>query len=153
MFKSSMIKRIFVMLLSLAILMTIVPSAFASTNPEGVTLEQDDAEVQQEFTISHESDCTDIIYEPFVQSIIHDASKGIADLQEAILEKKEYTEGLSSKLEINNVDSFRSAIKLKYPDKTDAELGKTILLALGDEEEFISKLPEEKVIEAMQYTS
>lgn len=153
MFKSSVIRRMVVMLLAIAMLMTIVPSAFASTNPEGVTLEQDDAEGQQEFTISHESDCTDIIYEPFVQSIIHDASKGIADLQEAILEKKEYTEGLSNKLEIDNVDSFKSAIELKYPEMTDVELGKTILLALGDEEEFISKLPEEKVIEAMQYTS
>lgn len=141
------------LLLSVAMLMTIVPVAFASTNPDDVNLGKDNTGVQQGFAISDESDYTDIIFEPFVQSIIYDASKGVADLQEAILEKKEYTEGLSNKFEIDNVDSFKSAIRLKYPEMTEVELGKTILLALGDEEDFISMLPEEKVVEALEYTS
>lgn len=75
MFKSSVIRRMVVMLLAIAMLMTIVPSGFASTNPEGVTLEQDDAEGQQEFTISHESDCTDIIYEPLLNGWCEDIKK------------------------------------------------------------------------------
>ena len=110
------------MLLAIAMLMTIVPSAFASTNPEGVTLEQDDAEGQQEFTISHESDCTDIIYEPFVQSIIHDASKGIADLQEAILEKKEYT---------HTTKYTKTVSKIKTTILNFDCFGKTITLSLA----------------------
>lgn len=54
---------------------------------------------------------------------------------------------------VENVDVLRDELKKIHPQISDYELGKSILLALGDSEEFIASLPEEKVVEAVQYTS
>ena len=88
-----------------------------------------------------------------IKDMINDPSKGINDLKEAILTQQSYVEGLTTKLEINNISSFKTALELKYPEMSDIELGETILLTLGDSEEFIATLPDEKIIEAIGYTS
>lgn len=88
-----------------------------------------------------------------IESIINDSSKGVSDLEDAILMKKTHTENLTIKHEINNINSFATALKQKYPLMSNKELGKNILLALGDSEEFIATLPEEKIVEAIGYTS
>lgn len=88
-----------------------------------------------------------------IDEIINDSSKGIDDLQDAILTTRSYNDGLATKHETNNIRLFKRALEIKYPEMTDIELGKTILLALGDTEKFVSTLPEEKIIEAIGYTA
>lgn len=80
-------------------------------------------------------------------------SRSISELKDEILVEKVTTDGLQKKHKINNIDRFKEAIKEKNPEMSDYELGKTILLSLGDDEDFISSLPEEKVLEALEYTS
>ena len=153
MLKLNTIRKIIVLLLAVAILMTTVPSAFAVASFNSTYLDEDNVGTQLESVIKYEADRTNFINDALVWSIIQDTSKNVDDLQDAILEKKNYVKGLSTVHEVNYVDFFRAAIKLKYPEMTDFELGKTILLALGDSEEFVETLPEDKVIEALEYTS
>ena len=87
------------------------------------------------------------------RDIINDPTKGVDELQNVILETDTFTEGMATKREINYINDFKTAIKLKYPEMSDFELGKTILTALGDSEDFIATLPEDKIIEALGYTS
>ena len=71
----------------------------------------------------------------------------VLEVSEQITEDFHYTQ------RIENVDVLRDELKERYPQINDYELGKNVLLALGDSEEFIASLPEEKVVEAIQYTS
>ena len=88
-----------------------------------------------------------------VMSILNDPSKGVDELESAILEKESYTEGMAIKYEVDNVDTFKIALEIKYPEMSELELGRTILMSLGDTEEFIATLPDEKVVEALSYSS
>ena len=88
-----------------------------------------------------------------INEIINDPLKGVDDLNNAILKTETYNEGLTVKHETSNVEEFKFALKQKYPEMSDLELGKTILLCLGDTEEFISTLPDEKIVEALEYVS
>lgn len=100
-----------------------------------------------------ESYTNEYIYEVQIKDIIADPEKGVDDLNVAILKKDTYYDGLTTKHEIKNVDTLVSALKLKYPTMNDIDLGKTILRSLGDTEEFISTLPDEKIVEALGYIS
>lgn len=95
----------------------------------------------------------EILSEVSVKEAIADPAQGISDLQNRILKKHAYTFGMATHHEIGHIAAFKTALKLKYPELSDYDLGKNILLALGDREEFIASLPEEKVIEATGYTS
>ena len=46
--------------------------------------------------------------------------------------------------EYTNIDTFVSTVKNIYPTMTDVELAQEIMRATGDDEETISKTPEEK---------
>ena len=54
---------------------------------------------------------------------------------------------------IENVDALKEKIKSAYPKIDNYELGKAVLISLGDTEELIDTLPKEKVIEAIDYQS
>lgn len=78
----------------------------------------------------------------------------LKDLKNDILdETQQETEDFHYMQVIENVDLLRDELVAICPQISDFELGKNILLALGDSEEFITTLPEEKVLEAVQYTS
>ena len=79
--------------------------------------------------------------------------RSIAELKDEILVENVETNGLKKKQEIYNVDRFKSALKENHPEMSDYELGKTILMSLGDDAEFVYSLPEDKVIEALDYIS
>lgn len=79
--------------------------------------------------------------------------KEIESIKENSLIIQEKTEGLSYKKTIENIDKFKLAIKQKYPQIDEYQLGKAILLSLGDSEETIAELPKEKVLEAVNYKS
>lgn len=79
--------------------------------------------------------------------------KKINTLKENILVINHSVDGFEYTETIDNIDVFKANIKNCYPQINDYELGKTILLSLGDTEEFIETLPKEKVIEAVDYTS
>lgn len=61
----------------------------------------------------------------------------------------------SAKLKIvkNMYEDKVKAVKDNNPNISDYQLSKTILLSLGDSEEFIDSLPREKVLEALNYVS
>ncbi len=61
----------------------------------------------------------------------------------------------SAKLKIvkNMYGDKVKAVKDNNPNISDYQLAKTILLSLGDSEEFIDSLPKEKVLEALDYVS
>lgn len=88
-----------------------------------------------------------------ISDIISDSSIGNDKLKDYVLEQNTSQEGLTTKTEIRNIDYYALAVKQRNPNTTDLDLGRTVLLALGDNESFIDNLPDEKVIEATQYTS
>lgn len=77
----------------------------------------------------------------------------IKNIKEKSFIIQEKTEGFSHKETIENIDKFTLAIKQKYPQIDEYQLGKSILLSLGDSEATIAKLPKEKVLEAVNYKS
>ncbi|MBE6671777.1 MAG: hypothetical protein E7593_06200 [Ruminococcaceae bacterium] len=79
--------------------------------------------------------------------------KKIDVLKNSTLEISHSVDGFEYKETITNINLFKDSIKRAYPQIDNYELGKTILLSLGDTEEFIATLPREKVIEAVDYTS
>lgn len=105
------------------------------------------------YTENYESTPEELSKAALVNDIISDSSKSVEDLKNVILEKSVGTEGMSKRIEIDNVGYFSNAVKLKYPEMSDLDLGRTVLLALGDSEEFIATLPEDKIIEALGYSS
>ena len=76
----------------------------------------------------------------------------IESVKRDILEVDEYIDGLKSIQSIKNVDMLVESIKDEYPSISDYQLGKTVLIMLGDDEEFVNSLPEDKVLEALDYT-
>ena len=144
---------------SMAIVMIIVMIALSSvsvfaheyTNEKSMS----SINVQSEELVTGEQDNRKEVDKPIeeIADIINDSSKGIGDLKEEIITTKTYVEGLATKHEMKNIDVFKTALVLKYPELSDKELGKIILLTLGDSEEFIATLPDEKIIEAISYTS
>lgn len=62
-------------------------------------------------------------------------------------------EGLTQVETIENIDVLKSTIKQISPTISDYQLGKIILISLGDTPDFINSLPMERVIEALTYTS
>ncbi len=157
MLKTNLLKKIILLVLVIAIVILTAPIAYArdiSSEDGSATAEKAEEDLQ----LGRYTETDVIAPEAFAKSvlvdnIIHDSSKGVEDLKAAILQKKVGTEGLSKKTEIDNVGYFSSAVKRKYPEMSDWDLGKTVLLALGDSEEFIATLPEDKVLEASGYTS
>ncbi|MCI8304886.1 MAG: hypothetical protein HFF52_09755 [Lawsonibacter sp.] len=77
----------------------------------------------------------------------------IEAIKEDILEVTQISEEMRCTEVIQNIDSFREKLQTSFPLMNDYELGKSILMALGDSEDFIATLPREKVIEALDYTS
>ncbi len=77
----------------------------------------------------------------------------IESIKERTLEVVEYTDGLSSVQSIKNVDALVDAVKQENPSISDYQLGKSVLIMLGDDEDFVNSLPTEKVLEALEYTS
>ena len=51
-----------------------------------------------------------------------------------------------------SIESLKTELREQNPQIDDLELGKEILLALGDSEEFIETLPEEEILETLNYT-
>jgi len=81
-------------------------------------------------------------------------SLSIYELQDTILTEVVLDDSeLQTTREIRNIDHFVSAVAREYPEKTPYELGRAILLALGDTEEQIDSMPREAVLEALEYTS
>lgn len=78
---------------------------------------------------------------------------GVDELKRSILKEDSYTDGLAIKHAVRNIDIFKSALQLKYPTMSEIEVGKMILMSLGDSEDFVATLPEEKIIEAIGYIS
>ena len=99
-----------------------------------------------------ETEISDIMPQ-LLQNISDDPAIGVGELKESILKKETHFEGLAIKHEVENVDIFKSALQFLYPEMNELELGKTILISLGDSEEFVATLPEEKIVEAIGYTS
>lgn len=93
-----------------------------------------------------------ILQDAKLKEIINDSNQGVNELQEAIIKVSSYEKNNEKKQEIGNIDLFKESVKLKYPEMSDLDLGKSVLRALGDSEEFISSLSEEKIIEALDYT-
>lgn len=77
----------------------------------------------------------------------------IESIKESTLEVVEYTDGLTSVQSIKNVDALVDAVKHENPSINDYQLGKSVLIMLGDVEDFVNSLPTEKVLEALEYTS
>lgn len=73
-------------------------------------------------------------------------------LQDDLLIKNTKEVGLDVVTEVKNLDRYQEAVKEELPEMSDLELGKEILLAGGYKLEEIEKFPEEKIIEALQYT-
>ena len=61
--------------------------------------------------------------------------------------------GLYEVTSVNNIGALKTSLKKDHPKMTDYQLGKAVLLALGDDESFIEQLPTEKVLEATEYIS
>lgn len=72
--------------------------------------------------------------------------------KENTLEATEYTDGLTSVQSIKNVDTLITSIKDEYPSISDYQLGKTVLMSLGDDENFVNSLTKDKILEAVEYT-
>lgn len=81
------------------------------------------------------------------------SAQHINNLKNKILTKTETVENMQYKEVIENVSEFKKEVLKSYPTISEYELGKEILLALGDSEDFIDSLPKEKVLEAVDYTS
>lgn len=81
------------------------------------------------------------------------SAQHINNLKSKILTKTETVENMQYKEVIENVSVFKKAVLNSYPTISDYELGKEILMALGDSEDFIDSLPTDKVLEAVNYTS
>mgnify|MGYP005750278359 CR=1 FL=1 len=77
----------------------------------------------------------------------------IDSIKESTLEIEQYTKGLNEVTSVNNIETLKTSLKKDYPKLTDYQLGKAVLLALGDDESFIEQLPTEKVLEATEYIS
>ncbi len=77
----------------------------------------------------------------------------IESIKESTLEVVEYTDGLTSVQSIKNVDALVDAVKHENPSISDYQLGRSVLIMLGDDEDFVNSLPTEKVLEALEYTS
>lgn len=77
----------------------------------------------------------------------------IESIKESTLEVVEYTNGLTSVQSIKNVDALVDAVKHENPSISDYQLGRSVLIMLGDDEDFVNSLPTEKVLEALEYTS
>lgn len=77
----------------------------------------------------------------------------IDSIKESTLEIEQYTKGLNEVTSVNNIGALKTSLKKDYPNLNDYQLGKAILLALGDDESFIEELPTEKVMEATEYIS
>lgn len=77
----------------------------------------------------------------------------IAQIREETLEVTNSFDGLKYQKITENIDAFSNELRETYPSMSDYELGKAVLMSLGDSEEFIETLPREKVVEALEYTS
>ncbi len=77
----------------------------------------------------------------------------IDSIKESTLEIEQYTKGLNEVTSVNNIGALKTSLKKDHPKMTDYQLGKAVLLALGDDESFIEQLPTEKVLEATEYIS
>lgn len=73
-------------------------------------------------------------------------------VKENTLEATEYTDGLTLVQSIKNVDTLITSIKDEYPSISDYQLGKTILMSLGDDKDFVNSLPKDQILEAVEYT-
>ena len=82
-----------------------------------------------------------------------DLKQDVNLLKEELLEVSQYTHDLKYIEETQNIDQFKNAIQKAYPSISDYELGKLILMSLGDSEEYINSLPIEKVCEAVDYVA
>ena len=150
---SNTFKKSIIALLIIALFTTSTITAFASnektdtakdTQNTQITTNLDSTELQPQATEKLDT---------LIQNVSNDPAVGVLELKNSILQKETSTEGLATKHEIKNINVFKSALQLKYPEMDDLELGKSILLSLGDSEEFINTLPEEKIIEATRYIS
>lgn len=70
-----------------------------------------------------------------------------------ILMTNQYTNGMQYIKTVDNIDTLRDMLRVKHPNASDYELGKTILRALGDDEDYIETLPVDKVLDALTYSS
>lgn len=79
--------------------------------------------------------------------------KFIESAKRNILEVDECSDGLISVQSIKKVDTLVESVKHECPSISDYQLGKLVLIMLGDDEEFVNSLPEDKVLESLQYTA
>lgn len=104
-------------------------------------------------SIATETESEPILIDEHLYEIINSPLTGTKELREAILKSATYSDGKVKKYEIHNIATFKAALEIKYPEMSELDLGKTILQSLGDSEDFIKTLPDEKIIEANGYLS
>ena len=75
---------------------------------------------------------------------IQEQAVSVDELKSTILFEINKSTGLENIKEYTNIDTFVSTVKNIYPTMTDVELAQEIMRATGDDEETISKTPEEK---------
>ena len=151
------VKKVMPVLLIAAILTSSIINIFASDLVVNNQSKHEDVlyneSIIEDKIIDEELETEEVMLNEELYEIIDDPSTGIDELKEAILKPIKYSDGMSKKYEISNLATYTVALRTKYPEMSELALGKTILLSLGDSEEFLEKLPNEKIIEATGYLS
>lgn len=83
-------------------------------------------------------------------SLSADKAMSAFELGEKYMSISEYTDEIGTTTIYNDIDVLKVRLKTLHPNISDVELAKQIHIALGDSEDLVNEIPEDKLLEVLE---